>query len=196
MNRFEILNSINANEHVEKKNGLSYLSWAWAWQIFKITFPDSYYTVYDDPRSGNNYFSDGNTCWVKTGVTLVDGDFKQELIEQLPIMDFKNKSIPVSNITSMDVNKAIQRSLTKACARHGLGLYIYSGEDLPTESEDVKELISKVDTVIKLKTSSMSVDDKKAFAMNIIIPIIGTANYKTCKDPVLLQALYDKINEN
>ena len=56
-----------------------------------------------------------------------------EHIEYLPVMDFKNKSIPSDNITSFDVNKAIQRSLTKACARHGLGLYIYAGEDLPEE---------------------------------------------------------------
>jgi hypothetical protein len=53
-------------------------------------------------------------------------------------MDFKNKSIPLENITSFEVNKAIQRSLTKACARHGLGLYIYAGEDLPAEDEEEK----------------------------------------------------------
>ena len=53
-------------------------------------------------------------------------------------MDFKNKSIPAETVTSFDVNKAIQRSLTKACARHGLGLYIYAGEDLPAEDEEEK----------------------------------------------------------
>jgi len=63
------------------------------------------------------------------------------MIEYLPVMDYKNKSIPVENITSFDVNKAIQRSLTKACARHGLGLYIYAGEDLPTELKKDEEPI-------------------------------------------------------
>ena len=84
-------------------------------------------------RDGWNYHTDGKTCWVKTGVT-VDG---KEYIEMLPVMDFKNRSIPAESVTSFDVNKAIQRSLTKAVARHGLGLYIYAGEDLP-EGEDVK----------------------------------------------------------
>lgn len=66
---------------------------------------------------------------MKTGVT-VNG---VEHIEYLPVMDFKNRSIPLESVTSFDVNKAIQRSLTKAVARHGLGLYIYAGEDLPEE---------------------------------------------------------------
>jgi len=125
---FEILNAINVNEHTEKKNGLTYLSWAWAWQEVKKAFPDSTYTIYEN-ANGWNYFTDGHTCWVKTGVTI-DG---LEHIEYLPVMDYKNRSIPIENVTSFDVNKAIQRSLTKACARHGLGLYIYAGEDLPSD---------------------------------------------------------------
>ena len=129
MSIFETLNKINVNEHTEQKNGLTYLSWAWAWQEVKKAYPDATYTVYET-ESGCNYFTDGKTCWVKTGVTI-EG---LEHIEYLPVMDYKNKSIPVENVTSYDVNKSIQRSLTKACARHGLGLYIYAGEDLP-ESE-------------------------------------------------------------
>jgi RecB family exonuclease len=83
-----------------------------------------------------NYHTDGRTCWVKTGVTI-NG---LEHIEYLPVMDYKNNSIPLAKVTSTDVNKSIQRSLTKACARHGLGLYIYAGEDLPAgEAEAVKE---------------------------------------------------------
>lgn len=132
-NYFEILNNINVQEHVEKKNNLSYLSWAWAWAELKKVFPDAFYTIYEN-TNGWNYFTDGRTGWVKTGVT-VNGI---EHIEYLPIMDFKNKSIPLENITSYDVNKSIQRSLTKAVARHGLGLYIYAGEDLP-EVEQGKE---------------------------------------------------------
>ena len=123
---FDTLNAINVNEHTESKNGLTYLSWAWAWSAVKSAYPNATYTVYEN-ADGWNYFTDGKTCWVKTGVTI-EG---LEHIEHLPIMDFKNKSIPVGNVTSFDVNKAIQRSLTKAVARHGLGLYIYAGEDLP-----------------------------------------------------------------
>ena len=126
MSIFETLNAINVGEHIEKKNGLSYLAWAWAWAEVKKKFPTATYTIYEN-RDGWNYHTDGRTAWVKTGVTI-DG---LEHIEYLPVMDMRNRSIPIENVTSFDVNKAIQRSLTKACARHGLGLYIYAGEDLP-----------------------------------------------------------------
>ena len=125
-NYFETLASINVGDKIEKKNGLSYLSWAFAWGELKKRYPDSTYTIYENAQ-GWNYFTDGKTCWVKTGVT-VNGI---EHIEYLPVMDYKNRSIMADNVTSFDVNKAIQRSLTKAVARHGLGLYIYAGEDLP-----------------------------------------------------------------
>lgn len=128
---FETLNSINVNEHTEKKNGLTYLSWAWAWSEAKKLYPTANYKVYER-EDGCNYFTDGNTCWVKTGVIIED----LEHIEYLPIMDYKNRSIPLGNVTSFDVNKAIQRSLTKALARHGLGLYIYAGEDLPEDAPE------------------------------------------------------------
>ena len=128
---FAVLNAINCNEHTEKKNGLTYLSWAWAWGIAKTNFPDAQYTIYEN-RDGLNYHTDGRTAWVKTGVTIAG----QEHIEYLPIMDTRNRSIPVESVTSFDVNKAIQRSLTKALARHGLGLYIYAGEDLPDAADD------------------------------------------------------------
>lgn len=125
-NYFTELNSINVQDKIEKKNGLSYLSWCYAWGELKKRHPEATYTIYEN-CNGLNYHTDGNTAWVKTGVT-VNGI---EHIEYLPVMDYKNKSIPVANITSFDVNKAIQRSLTKAVARHGLGLYVYAGEDLP-----------------------------------------------------------------
>lgn len=127
-NYFQTLNNINVNDKTEEKNGLTYLSWAWAWGEVKKLFPDTTYTVYEN-KDGFNYHTDGKTCWVKTGVT-VNGI---EHIEYLPVMDYRNNSIPLDKVTSFDVNKAIQRSLTKAVARHGLGLYIYAGEDLPEE---------------------------------------------------------------
>lgn len=135
-NYFVQLNNINVNEHTEKKNGLTYLSWAWAWAEVKKLHPDATYTIYED-MDGCFYYSDGKTCWVKTGVT-VNGI---EHIEYLPVMDHRNRSIPLENVTSFDVNKAVQRSLTKACARHGLGLYIYAGEDLPEgEAQQVERV--------------------------------------------------------
>lgn len=134
---FSTLNAINVNEHTEKKNGLTYLSWAWAWAEVKKAYPAAAYTIYERP-DGCIYWTDGKTCWVKTGVTI-EG---QEHIEYLPIMDTRNNSIPLERVTSTDANKAIQRSLTKACARHGLGLYIYAGEDLPEgDKEAAKEAV-------------------------------------------------------
>lgn len=133
MSVFETLNKINVNDKTEQKNGLTYLSWAWAWGEAKKQYPEATYTIYEN-NEGWNYFTDGKTCWVKTGVTI-EG---LEHIEYLPVMDYRNKSITVDNVTSFDVNKAIQRSLTKALARHGLGLYIYAGEDLPDGEEEPK----------------------------------------------------------
>ena len=142
---FEILNAINVNDKVEKKNGLTYLSWAWAWAEVKKVDPDATYTIYEN-ADGLFYHTDGKTAWVKTGVTI-NGI---EHIEYLPVMDYKNKSIPVENITSFDVNKTVQRSLTKACARHGLGLYIYAGEDLP-EDENPKKKMTDEEKIADIK---------------------------------------------
>lgn len=129
-NYFIELYNVNVNEYVEKKNGLSYVSWSNAWAEVKKRYPDANYKVYET-TDGCFYFTDGKTCWVKTGVTVAG----IEHIEYLPVMDHRNKSITLENVTSFDVNKAIQRSLTKAIARHGLGLYIYAGEDLPEDTE-------------------------------------------------------------
>ena len=133
-NYFAELNNINVNDKTEKKGNLTYLSWAYSWGELKKKHPDATYTIYEN-SAGWNYHSDGKTAWVKTGVT-VNGI---EHIEYLPIMDNRNNSIPLANIKSTDVNKAIQRSLTKAVARHGLGLYIYAGEDLPEFEETITE---------------------------------------------------------
>jgi hypothetical protein len=130
-----VLNGINVNGKTEKKGSLTYLSWAFAWGEVKKLFPDATYTIYEN-ANGWNYHTDGKTCWVKTGVT-VNGI---EHIEYLPVMDNRNNSIKLDHVTSFDVNKAIQRSLTKAIGRHGLGLYIYAGEDLPeTDKEDEEQ---------------------------------------------------------
>lgn len=143
---FSVLNAVNVNEHTEKKNGLTYLSWAWAWQEVKKRFPDAQYTIYER-EDGVNYWTDGRTCWVKTGVAI--GGL--EHIEELPVMDYRNAAIPLDKVTSTDVNKAIQRSLTKACARHGLGLYIYAGEDLPDgEKPEPQERPSTQDAAERL----------------------------------------------
>lgn len=144
-NYFINLYNIDVREKVKQKNSLNYLSWAAAWAEVKKVHPDASFTIYEEiltmsdtgiPMKTRPWFDDGKTGWVKTGVTI-NGI---EHIEELPIMDFKNKSMVADNITSADANKSIQRSLTKACARHGLGLYIYEGEDLPEESKQLERL--------------------------------------------------------
>ena len=131
LNYFEQLNNINVQDKIEKKGNLSYLSWAWAWEQLKIKHPKAQYKVYER-EDGVIYWTDNKTAWVKVSVTVDN----IEHIEYLPIMDYKNKSIPVGQVSSFNVNTSIQRALTKAIARHGLGLYIYAGEDIPSSEKD------------------------------------------------------------
>jgi len=142
MSAYEVLSKINVSGKTEKKNGLTYLSWSFAWESLLSNYPKSTYKVYENSE-GLNYHHDKKTAWVKVGCTVED----IEHIEMLPVMDFRNKSIPIDNITSMDVNKAIQRGLTKAIARHGLGLYIYAGEDLPEDDRSVGVAVKPKATV-------------------------------------------------
>lgn len=153
-NYFQKLYDVNMKGKVKKKNGMNYVSWAAAWAEVKKIYPEATYHIYERETPDGlviNYFTDGKTCWVKTGVTI-NG---VEHIEDLPVMDFKNQSIKLENVTSSDVNKAIQRSLTKACARHGLALYIYEGEDLPEtvkkeKEEQDEELVNQKNALIEM----------------------------------------------
>jgi hypothetical protein len=126
---FATLSSISVKDKIERKGNLDYLSWANAWALLKANYPDVQRVVYESPFTGLNYFTDGTTAYVKVGV-LVNG---WEHIDYLPIMDFRNNAIPIAKITSMDVNKAIQRSTAKAIAMHGLGLSLWTGEDIPEQ---------------------------------------------------------------
>lgn len=121
--------SINVNDHVEKKNGLTYLSWAWAWaEVLKIdpqaTWEHLEFNAPDQQSDMLLHMEDG-TCMV--GVQVRIKDITRRCL--LPVMDHRNKAIPTPN--AFDVNKAQMRCLAKAIAMHGLGLYIYAGEDLP-----------------------------------------------------------------
>ena len=132
---FERLSSINVNDHVEKKDNLTYLSWAWAWSVTKKECPDASYSILK-----TDYDEDlGFMC--HTSVTI-EG---QTLEMWLPVMDGKNKSMKkkaysystkygekqVDAATTFDINKTLMRCLVKNLAMFGLGIYIYAGEDLP-----------------------------------------------------------------
>jgi len=131
MSTYKKLNSILVKEKVEKKGGMDYLSWANAWDMLKQEYPDAQRVIYESPHTGLNYFTDGKTAYVKVGI-IVGG---QEHIDMLPVMDFRNNSLPLEKITSTDVNKSIQRSTAKAIAMHGLGIQLWIGEDTETKDE-------------------------------------------------------------
>jgi hypothetical protein len=129
----EALLKKNVNEHVEKKNGLSYLSWAWAWAEALRADPTATYKV---EMFGDKCFMDINgTAMVFVTATM----FGKPMTCQLPVMDYRNKAIP--NPDAFAVNTAIMRCMTKALALHGLGMYLYSGEDLPEEGDKHEKVI-------------------------------------------------------
>lgn len=140
---FTELSAIDVSEHTREKNGLTYLSWMWAWAELKKRYPLSYSTVHETPE-GMIVWRDPIGGHVKTSITIVwkDGDEVKEhtVTEYLPCMDFKNKAVPYDNIDCMLVNKTVQRSLTKCIARLGLGGYIYANEDLPEAVNELNEL--------------------------------------------------------
>jgi len=119
----------NVNEHVEKKNGLSYLSWAWAWA--EALKADANATFVVNMFDGKCFMDINGTAMVFVTVTM----FNKPMTCQLPVMDYRNKAIP--NPDAFAVNTAIMRCMTKALALHGLGMYLYSGEDLPEEGKSV-----------------------------------------------------------
>jgi hypothetical protein len=135
----------NVNDHLEKKNGLSYLSWAWAWAEALKADADATYKV--EMFDGKCYMEINGTAMVWVTVTMFD----KPMTCQLPVMDSGNKAIPLKGYTAVSkygkeyrvecdafaVNTAIMRCMTKALALHGLSLYIYAGEDLPEEGRSV-----------------------------------------------------------
>jgi hypothetical protein len=148
MSKFEELYNLNVNGKTEQKNGLTYLSWAWAWAEFKKVYPEATYEVVK--FDGLPYAYDTNTGYMVYTKVTADG-ITHEM--WLPVMDGANhamkseryeiqtkyKKIPVEPATMFDVNKTIMRCLTKNLAMFGLGLYIYAGEDLPeTETPEAK----------------------------------------------------------
>lgn len=134
------LNKLNVNDKTEKKNGLTYLSWAWAWAKVKEMYPEASYEVvhYD----GKPYLYDENLGYMVATTVTIEG---QTLPMQLPVMDGANKAMKaqsyeyktkydtktVQAATMFDINKAMMRCLVKNLAMFGLGLYIYAGEDMP-----------------------------------------------------------------
>jgi hypothetical protein len=136
--------TINVNDKTEKKNGMTYLSWAWAWTEVLKADPTANFEVKMFPDGTGigmtPVMSVGETAMVWVTCTV----FGKPMTCQLPVLDYRNK--PIANPNAMDINTAIMRCLVKAIALHGLGLYIYSGEDMPIEEVKVETKTITVET--------------------------------------------------
>lgn len=166
-NKFLDLLSLNVNEKVEKKNGMNYLSWSFAWSEFCKVYPNASYKVLKDENMNCAFGNSEQGYMVYTEVTA--NGITHEM--WLPVMDFKNKSMLAP--TTFDINKAVMRCLVKNLAMFGLGLYIYSGEDLPEETpktkeekakeqeNDLKEYNKKMDSCVKYLTEFTGNDVEK-----------------------------------
>jgi hypothetical protein len=195
-NWFSELSSIDVGDHVRQKNGLNYLSWMWAWHELKKRYPLSYATVHET--------DDGMLVWkdpvgghVKTSITIVwkeDGELKEHTTtEYLPVMDFKNKSVPYENIDSMLVNKTVQRSLTKCIARLGLGGYLFVNEDLPEESKVMNSLQTECLELIQKKCALSAATKEKVASICKEILVEEGGNPKLCEDNEKLKELKKKL---
>ena len=170
--QFSKLRAINVNSHTEKKDGLTYLSWAWAWDVFKQNCPDATYKVIKTV-DGLPYFASDAGAMVYTEVTA-NGETHEMW---LPVMDGKNKAMKaapykyttrqgdktVDAYTMFDVNKTVMRCLVKNLAMFGLGLYIYSGEDLPTNAEEGVQTLDMDALVIPIQTATTLNELKAAY---------------------------------
>ena len=167
MTSYNELRKINVNEKIEKKEGLSYLSWAWAWDIFKQQCPDATYEIVKSPE-GLPYFESHAGAMVYTKVTtngethemwLPVMDSKNKAMKSAPytytVRDFKTKQLvekTVEAFTMFDVNKTVMRCLVKNLAMFGLAIYIYAGEDLPQPSEsEITDWTSAIDACSTLE---------------------------------------------
>ena len=136
---YNSLKAIDVRPKAEKKGRADYLSWAHAWDMLKSNYPQAQRIIYESEHTGLNYFTDGKTAYVKVGIVVNE----MEHIDMLPVMDNRNKSIPIDKIDSFEVNKTIQRATAKAIAMHGLGLSLWTGEDIPTPPSEAKDTPSK-----------------------------------------------------
>ena len=192
MNVIDLL-KLNVNDHTEKKNGLTYLSWAWAWAEALKADPTASFevkTFLRDQYTEVPYMDVNGTGLVWVTVTM----FGKPMTCMLPVMNHRNQPIPAPN--AFEVNTAIMRCMTKALALHGLGLYIYSGEDLPMQDAEV---ITKADTAqveaMVTKAIEKAVETGDADLANKELFADGMIKYcDICKDEGALKS-YWKANQ-
>ncbi len=176
-NVWNTLSAIDCSKHVEKKNGFTYLSWAWAWSILKQHYPTAQYTKHLFQVNGNQlpYMldADGN-AYVTVTVKILDGDNPNGLsaiesaTEIMPVLNHANR--PIKNPNSFEVNASLQRCMVKAIAALGLGCYIYAGEDMPMESPSAMVQAPNIKTDMKQPqkiASPLTVEQEIALAPDL-----------------------------
>lgn len=149
------LSAIDCSAKIEKKQSMSYLSWAWAWGILMDFYPESDYQFHDD-----KVFDDG-TVEVGVTITVREGESALARYMWLPVMDHRNASIV--NPTSRQRSDARMRCLVKCIAMFGLGHFIYAGEDLPDADKDKAEKPGYTQEQRNLFLSMLSNDDALGF---------------------------------
>lgn len=150
---FDTLNSINVGSKTKEKNKLTYLPWAAAWQEVKKLYPNSTYEVFemviDEYGNTRPWFTDSVSGWVKVSVTIEGLTHT----ETLPIMDYKNQPIKADEITATQANKAIKRCFVKCLALHGVGLYLYLGDDLPENESQIADLQKEIAELVNKRVA-------------------------------------------
>ena len=217
---FSTLYGLNVNPYTEKKNGLTYLSWAWAWAIVKSRYDDANYRIHLFGDKQLPYVYDEDTGYMVFTTVTIGGTAHTMW---LPVMDGQNramkskpykiqtkaKEITVDPATMFDINKTIMRCLVKNLGMFGVGSYIYAGEDLPapelptlgdtpeqqpqaqTEADALKTEIS---ALLSKLSGAMSKEDKLRFAETHILPAVGAINFNVCQDLDKLKALKTSLS--
>jgi len=211
----ETLKNFDISKQTRKKNGNTYLPWANCWEDVKSIYPDSYFVIHKQQitftESDKTYiverpwFVADGTGWVEVEVFVVDKDESGEIVEMqshcetYPILDLKNKSVPFDDITTAEVNKSLKRALVKAVAEATLlGINLFYGEDLPTGSREVEELIANISEIVAKKVAISDAAKKKVKELCVkaereanpdLEDDLITGNYKNIDDADVLTKL-------
>lgn len=181
------------SEKEKTKQGLTYIDWASVWAEMKKVHPDANYTIHRNEIQ-RPWFDDGRTGWVTVTVTVPqNGDTIVAHTVDLPIMNMKNQSIPAEEITSVNANKAWQRCLVKACAMHGVGMYVYAKMEDTEENTQRQKLQNECMSIMQKKAAVS--EEMKAMIAKICIEADDTANGdpRLIDDVDVLEALKKKL---
>lgn len=200
---FQTLSEVDITSKIKEKNGTKYLPWSSAWNFIKEKFPKATYEILKDERTGNNYFSDGRSCWVEVAITI--GEETQH--ETLAVMNNRNQAIKLEEIDSVAVNKSQKRCLVKCAALFGLGLNLWYGEELSdaarrstkekeTETRKTKAALKVVqEKVLTACKNAISRGVDKESVYNTIEAISGHKNPNSIEEIELCEAVLEAVKK-